>query len=84
LKQRREPGEVTYARQGTVLRNVPAAKGGSDTAPYVVAKIDKSSGVVTLKPSEGAPDDAKTRFVTVKEVAALFEAEQGALRQVML
>jgi hypothetical protein len=69
--------------KGTVLRNVPVTKGGSDTAPYVVTKIDKSSGVVTLKPSEGAPADAKMRFVTVKEVAALFEAEQSALRQVM-
>jgi hypothetical protein len=40
--------------------------------------------VVTLKPSEGVPADAKTRFVAVKDVAALFEAEQSALRQVML
>lgn len=73
------PAQVT---KGMVLQNVPIAKDKLETAPYVVAKIDKSSGVVTMKPyNEGGL--AKTRFVTMKEVAALLEAE-NALKAVML
>ena len=72
----------TQVSKGMVLQNVPMAKDKPETAPYVVAKIDKASGVVTLKPyNEGGP--AKARFVTMKEVTALLEAD-NAKKEVVL